>query len=133
MRTRKEIEEDTNESGGKIPVGYVGDQRIEMDVPRLSIERASLEVLLDVRELLSHPPHSRPATEEEAAAFLEMFTPVSEKAGVPFGCCKDCAYYLDYKNDWQCNGGVDGGNCKCHPDFKKDSVEESMGLANPPD
>lgn len=52
-------------------------------------------------------------------------TPVSEKETMPWiGHCTECAYYLDYKDDWQCNGGVISAACKCHPEIPKDSVEE---------
>lgn len=71
MRTREQIEKETNESGGKLPVGYMGEHRVEIDIPQLSIERATLEVLLDIRELLMNPPLeivNNPITDQEKAS-----------------------------------------------------------------
>ena len=36
------------------------------------------------------------------------------------GCCTECAFYLDYKDDWQCNGGIFSAKCTCHPEYEKD-------------
>lgn len=52
---------------------------------------------------------------------VELF---SEKEDASFsglvGCCDECCYYLDYKDDWQCNGGWVSEKCKCHPEIEKD-------------
>lgn len=42
--------------------------------------------------------------------------------GIPEGCCSLCAFYLDYKDDWQCNGGSMYEKCTCHPEIPKESA-----------
>lgn len=88
-------------------------------VAKEEYERGRLEVF---KELYSTASIYSDGSHSLIHGFAERKYPDLLEAALetPIGCCEECAFYLDYKDDWQCNGGLTD-KCQCHPEYHKPS------------
>lgn len=59
---------------------------------------------------------------DQALEAIQSLITKKEELVPRVGHCTGCACYLDYKDDWQCNGGALSPGCKCHPEIPKETL-----------